>query len=253
MKLRICIGSIILAVGCGEVTAEPIRSASLAINSVDIEPNASNDPYACQVRQVEGSEAEEPSTPVRENNIPGVSHPEAAADATSPANASEPGGPDPFAGGPQPFVSVGELSYAGTCKNPAPGNLSTCWYTQDITCGQDGRDCGGLTSHHTATGASQLTVAQHMLCAYQCVADAECPAPGTGTARPACMHGPEFDPATLSGQCMLRCDAGETCPDGFVCADPGLAFVASDGSSTAAPAQCVQFHRLTLSGEAPVR
>ena len=97
------------------------------------------------------------------------------------------------------------------------------------------------------------TVAQHMLCAYQCVADAECPAPGTGTARPACMHGPEFDPATLSGQCMLRCDAGETCPDGFVCADPGLAFVASDGSSTAAPAQCVQFHRLTLSGEAPVR
>jgi hypothetical protein len=237
MKLRICIGSIILAVGCGEVAAEPIRSASLAINSVDIEPNASDDPYACQVRQVDGSEAEEPSTPVRENNIPS---------AHSPANASEPGGPEPF-------VSVGELSYAGTCKNPAPGNLSTCWYTNDITCGQDGRDCGGLTSQHTATGASQLTVGQHMLCAYQCVADAECPAAGTGTARPACMHGPEFDPATLSGQCMLRCDAGETCPDGFGCVEPGLDFVASDGSSTPAPAQCVQFHRLTLSGEAPLR
>lgn len=244
MKLRICIGSIILAVGCGEVAAEPIRSASLAFNSVDIEANASNDPYACKVRQLDGSEAEEPSTPARENNIPGVS---------SPESAGEPGGPDPFAGGPRPFVSVGELSYAGTCKNPAPGNLNQCWYTQDISCGQDERDCGGLTSHNTATGASQLTVSQHMLCAYQCVADAECPAAGTGTAHPACMHGPDFDPAKLSGQCMLRCDAGETCPDGFVCVDPGLDFVASDGSSTPAPAQCVQLHRLTLSGEAPLR
>jgi hypothetical protein len=91
-----------------------------------------------------------------------------------------------------------------------------------------------------------------MLCAYQCLAGTECPAPHSGTARPACMHGPEFDPATLSGQCMLRCDAGETCPDGFVCVVTGLDFVASDGSSTC-PAQCVQLQRLTLSGEAPLR
>lgn len=237
MKFRIFIGSIILAVGCGEVTAEPIRSSSLAITGVDIEPEASNDPYACKVRQLDGSEAEEPSTAVRENNIPSIH---------SPTNDNDPRGPDPF-------VSVGELSYAGTCKNPAPGNSNTCWYTNDINCEQDGRDCGGLTSHDTPTGAYQLTVGQHMLCNYQCVADAECPAPGTGTARPACMHGPEFDPATQSGQCILRCDAGETCPDGFVCVVPGLTFVASDGSSTPAPAQCVQLHRLTLSGEAPLR
>jgi hypothetical protein len=40
---------------------------------------------------------------------------------------------------------------------------------------------------------------------------------------------------------MLGCANGETCPDGFVCIEPGLSFGLSDGTQWPAPAQCVQY------------
>lgn len=210
MHIRIGLGLLLIGAGCGEMTAEPIRSASLAITSVDIVTEESSDPYACQVSRVDASSLEEP----------------------------------------YPFLRVGELAYAGTCKSPLAGALDRCWYTADADCEREGRECGGFTgSTDTAAADYRVTGGQHMLCAYPCVADDQCPAAATGNASPACMHGPEFDPATEGGQCMLRCDAGQTCPDGFVCVDPGVAFGASDGSYTPAPAQCVQFHRLSLNAE----
>jgi hypothetical protein len=60
------------------------------------------------------------------------------------------------------------------------------------------------------------------------------------------MRSPEFDPATDGGACMLGCGAGETCPDGFVCIEPGLSFSLSDGTEWPAPAQCVQYKSLVV-------
>lgn len=211
---RIIIAISIIGLGCGEVTAEPIRSASLAITSVDIDTPASSDPYACGVTPVDTSD------------------------------------PD----GLFPFVQLGEIAYAGTCQNPVEGNPLQCWYTGDVDCVSEGRECGGfLGKPDAATGGWQLSGGVHMLCSHHCVEDEQCPAGATGTARPACMHGAEFNPELEVGQCMLACDSGETCPDGFVCVETGTMFGASDGSFTTAPAQCVQFHRLTVTGEAVPR
>jgi len=60
------------------------------------------------------------------------------------------------------------------------------------------------------------------------------------------MRWPEFNPATDSGTCMLGCGAGETCPDGFTCVEPGLSIGLSDGSWWPAPAQCVQYKSLVI-------
>lgn len=211
---RIIIAISIIGLGCGEVTAEPIRSASLAITSVDIEAAASSDPYACDVTPVD------PSDP----------------------------------GELVPFVTLGELGYAGTCQDAGAGTPSQCWYTADNDCASEGRECGGFYGQpDAATGGWQLSGGQHMICPHRCVADEQCPAGDTGTARPACMHAPEFNPELEVGQCMLACDSGETCPDGFVCVEPGIAFGASDGSFTNAPRQCVQLHRLTLTGRSTPR
>lgn len=235
MNIRIGFGLLILGVGCSETTVEPIRAASLAITSVEIEPEESSDPYACKVAPIDPSAPPEPPPPsVRESSIPS---------ATVPVE-------DAPLEGLQPFLRLGDLLYAGTCQSKAPGASSQCWYTGDVSCDQEEGDCGGFVgSLDPVTGDYQVTGGQHMVCASPCVADEECPAAGTGTARPACMHAPEFNPVTESGQCMLACDNGETCPDGFICVDPGVTFVSSDGTQTPAPAQCVQFHRLTLSSD----
>lgn len=210
MTMKFWMSALIVCVGCGEVTAEPISSASLAITRVDIDAADSTDPYACQVSQLDTAEQSELT----------------------------------------PFARVGELAYAAQCKSPAAGNLNQCWYTNDAGCEGADRECGGFFGgFDTATGDYQLAGGQHMLCAYPCVRDDQCPAAATGTARPGCMIPPDFDPATEGGQCMLRCGSGETCPDGFVCVDPGLSFSASDGTLVPAPAQCVQFQRLTVHGD----
>jgi hypothetical protein len=208
MKFRICIGALIMGLGCGEVTAEPIRSASLAITSVDVEPTSSEDPYSCALVQVDSDDTER-----------------------------------------LPIVQLGELAYGSQCTNPAPGGGIGCWHTGDSRCEEAGRDCGGFTgTHDMATGEYTIAGGQHMVCSYGCKQDADCPAPGSGTARVTCMHGPEFDPEVETGQCALACDAGETCPDGFVCIDPGLTFSSASGATAAAPMQCVELHRVTLTG-----
>jgi hypothetical protein len=214
MTMKFWLGALVVCVGCGEVTAEPIRSASLAITRVDIDAEDSQDPYACEVVSTDSAEADELQV--------------------------------------FPFVRVGELGYAGRCQNAE--QTTQCWYTGNTGCERAGGDCGGFSSSiDTQTGEYQLAGGQHMLCPHPCVRDDECPASATGTARPSCMLPPDFNPATDGGTCMLGCGAGETCPDGFVCIQPGLSFSSSDGTNVPAPAQCVQFHRLTLHGDPMTR
>lgn len=56
---------------------------------------------------------------------------------------------------------------------------------------------------------------QGCLCIDQCVTDADCPVPATGTAAPECWdNGPGFE----NDRCILPCGGGEVCPDGMTCA-----------------------------------
>ncbi|MEY2930354.1 MAG: hypothetical protein RL033_1103 [Pseudomonadota bacterium] len=222
MMMKFWMSALIVCVGCGEVTAEPISSTSLAITRVDIDVADSADPYACTMLSLDDPDAE------------GVEL--------------------------HPLVRVGELAYSGRCTSPEQPRQ--CWFTGDIACEQTGRECGGFSSSiDPTTGSYELAGGQHMLCPYSCERDDQCPASASGTARPSCMLPPGFNPATDSGTCMLGCGSGETCPDGFVCIQPGLSFSVPDGSLAPdgtplpdgtlvpAPAQCVQFHQLTLHGD----
>src|SRR3954462_11606272 len=119
MTMKMWMGLLMLGVGCGEVTAGPIRAASFSITSVDIAAEDSADPYACEVVQV---------------------------DATAPAP------PELF-----PFTRIGELGYAGSCRNVSPEQPRQCWYTGDARFGQSGRECGGFHgSYDIDTGEYQL-------------------------------------------------------------------------------------------------
>src|SRR5262245_50435195 len=133
MNERICIATLIagmsLGIGCGEVTAEPIRSASWAITSVEVEAEDSADPYACEVFASDSTNSDERT----------------------------------------PFVRLGDLAYAGRCTSPAPGALTQCWYTGDSRCEEAGRECGGFEgSIDTVTGEYRISGGQHMLCSYGC-------------------------------------------------------------------------------------
>jgi hypothetical protein len=152
------------------------------------------------------------------------------------------------AGTPYTFVSLGKEAYAGFCSQTSAPAPVGCWYTGPRSCDSTG-PCGGFRgSRDSVTDVFTLQGGQHMLCEYPCVSDSDCPAPSSGTARASCMRSPEFNPATDGGSCMLGCADGATCPDGFVCIEPGLAFGLRDGSSWPAPAQCVQYEAITMMG-----
>ena len=56
---------------------------------------------------------------------------------------------------------------------------------------------------------------QGCLCVDDCMTDADCPVPSTGTAVPECWDkGPGFE----NDRCILPCDGGQVCPDGMTCA-----------------------------------
>jgi hypothetical protein len=56
---------------------------------------------------------------------------------------------------------------------------------------------------------------QGCLCVDQCMTDADCPVPATGTAVPECWdQGPGFE----NDRCILPCGGGQACPDGMTCA-----------------------------------
>ena len=211
MNAKIWAGLLVVVSGCGEVTAEPIRSESFAISSVDVDHTESDDAYACDVIDL----GAQPSAEL------------------------------------QPFVRLGAaLVYAGQCRHAEPGGPNQCWYTGPSDCGAGSTSCGGFEgAFDTASGSYRVTGGQHMLCAYPCVRDDQCPAPSSGTARASCMLPAEFDPATDGGSCMLGCADGETCPDGFLCIAPGLAFTRSDGTTVPAPKQCVQYKALSAQGD----
>lgn len=211
--------SLVLAVACGEVAAEPIQmgESSLPITSVEVGDTDSDDAYACEVVE------------------------------TAPRGAS-----DSVISG---FVAVtGFPNYGGRCKHSEElGALEQCWYTGPTDCqaGDPEQPCGGFVGrdYDLEAGTFVLEGGQHMLCEYPCVADDQCPAPSSGTARATCMKHPELDPATGTASCMLGCGNGEVCPDGFVCIEPGLGFGQSDGTVWPAPAQCVQYKPVLLEGE----
>lgn len=69
--------------------------------------------------------------------------------------------------------------------------------------------CAGWTvGVPTANGGGACTV--YASCEHGCTTAADCPVPGTGTARPAC---------SAKGSCELRCDEASTCPNGLSCVE----------------------------------
>lgn len=72
--------------------------------------------------------------------------------------------------------------------------------------------CSGWTvGEPTANGGGACTV--YASCEHICTTAADCPVPGTGTARPTCSS---------RGVCELPCDEASTCPNDLSCIDvPG--------------------------------
>jgi hypothetical protein len=54
-----------------------------------------------------------------------------------------------------------------------------------------------------------------MVCEHRCQSDSDCPAPDSGTGVATCLF--FADPSVEDGTCVVSCDNGETCQDGFQC------------------------------------
>jgi hypothetical protein len=92
--------------------------------------------------------------------------------------------------------------YAPTCK----ANGTRCMY-----------DGSGSYMVDAETGDASVHQELRMVCAYPCQVDADCPAPESGTAVASCFYFAEPGSENPFGECIMRCDGGETCPDGFEC------------------------------------
>jgi hypothetical protein len=57
----------------------------------------------------------------------------------------------------------------------------------------------------------------HCLCTHFCTTAADCPVPGTGTAKPICKPFGDVVANGHTASCSLPCDASHTCPDGMEC------------------------------------
>lgn len=125
--------------------------------------------------------------------------------------------------------------YVGVCRRTGTG----CWLTTDLSC--NGGRCGGFT-YDPAT--NDLVGGQHMVCAYSCNVDSDCPQPASGTAVATCVSPAGTYPG--GGSCAIGCGAGETCPDGFICAQPGLSFTSASGALVPYPKSCLQYEALSI-------
>ena len=131
-----------------------------------------------------------------------------------------------FVGGFGGAGGNGGTGYAGICKQ----TRQMCWYTGDLSpdCAPN---CGGWS-----VDGNVVHGGQHMVCEYICETDADCPAPATGTAPATCLQ--------AIHACAVSCANGETCPDGFICIQPGLGIGTADGGVMYVPKQCVQYKRI---------
>jgi hypothetical protein len=125
---------------------------------------------------------------------------------------------------PDKLASVGTNSedpYA--CELIPTGATSGYWYRDVYTplCKLTGELClADGNASRTVDPVTEL-ISNHMdvemVCDHRCQADSDCPAPETGTAVATCLLPAEVSDEYPFGACVLSCDAGETCPDGFHC------------------------------------
>lgn len=73
----------------------------------------------------------------------------------------------------------------------------------------DGAGVGVLGWVGEATDESETDPMNFCLCLVGCRHDGDCESPETGDAQAVC----------LDGSCMIRCEEGETCPDGMMCSE----------------------------------
>lgn len=102
--------------------------------------------------------------------------------------------------------------------------LATRWREEySPLCKLTGTPCqyrGGGTYHaDAATGQVTGHADLEMWCEHPCQTDSDCPAPETGTAVATCFVHPNDESPDPVGTCIVRCDGGETCQDGFGCID----------------------------------
>jgi hypothetical protein len=96
----------------------------------------------------------------------------------------------------------------GSC--PPPGIDDTYpWCSVDVSEYCPDGDLAGFGNGPACEGTC--------LCQAPCVDDGDCSLPPTGTAVPECVEEP-YGPGSPT-TCLLRCDGGETCPDGMTCTD----------------------------------
>lgn len=102
------------------------------------------------------------------------------------------------------FATRWQEEYSPLCKLTG----TTCQY----------RD-GGSYQADTATGRVTGHIDLQMWCEHPCQTDSDCPAPESGTGIATCFVHPNEESENPVGTCIVRCEGGETCQDGFGCID----------------------------------
>jgi hypothetical protein len=123
--------------------------------------------------------------------------------------------------GPAALSSVGTESDDPYACELVPTGASSGYTYRDVytpICKLTGAPClaEGSGGRMVSPGATNH-IDVEMVCEHFCQVDGDCPAPETGTAVATCLWLAEPSPENQYGECVLSCDAGETCPDGFAC------------------------------------
>lgn len=129
--------------------------------------------------------------------------------------------------------SPGELTSASESDDPyaceviATGDgVARSWVEEySIVCKSADVPCsaGGYGQYHLEPQTGVVTGYQElaMACEHPCRIDSDCPAPASGTGVASCFIHPANPTPDPAGVCIVRCDGGRTCQDGFACSDNG--------------------------------
>jgi hypothetical protein len=146
--------------------------------------------------------------------------------------------------GPAALSSVGTHSEDPYACELVPTGASSGYSYRDVytpICKLTGAPCladgSGSRTVDPVTGQITNQSDLRMVCEHLCQVDSDCPAPETGTAVATCLWLAEPSPENQYGECVLSCDAGETCPQGFECRDSrgGSAYATWPQSCVGAP------------------